>query len=179
MADELLDLVDEYNNLTGETKMKLVAHADGSWHRAAHVWIYTSDGKLLLQHRAKEKPLYPDRWDISATGHVSAGEDVIVSALREIEEEIGLSVCASDLEFIQIKKVKSVYKDIINNEFYYTYLLKFDGSINDLQMQVEEVQGLEFLSLDDLQIQLKSNPEKFVPHGVLWFDIIEEVKQRL
>jgi hypothetical protein len=42
MSDELIDIVDENDTLTGEQKMKSIAHADGSWHRVTHNWIYNS-----------------------------------------------------------------------------------------------------------------------------------------
>ena len=82
MADELIDICDESNNLTKIQKMKSYAHKAGLWHRTAHIWIYNSKGNILLQLRAKEKLLYPDMWDISAAGHVSAGEDPTTSGLR-------------------------------------------------------------------------------------------------
>ena len=58
MADELIDICDENNNLIDIQKMKSEAHKDGLWHRASHIWIYNSNGEILLQLRAKEKPLY-------------------------------------------------------------------------------------------------------------------------
>ena len=90
MADELIDICDKNNNHINIQKMKSEAHKDGLWHRASHIWIYNSNGEILLQLRAKEKELYPDMWDISAAGHVSAGEEPIVSGLREVKEELGL-----------------------------------------------------------------------------------------
>ena len=92
MADELIDICDENNNLINVQKTKSEAHKNGLWHRASHIWIYNSNGEILLQLRAKEKPLYPDMWDISAAGHISAGEDPITSGLREVKEEIGLEI---------------------------------------------------------------------------------------
>lgn len=64
MADELIDICDEQNNLTGETVMKSVAHTKGLFHRSTHVWIYNSQGEMLLQLRAKEKKIYQEVWTI-------------------------------------------------------------------------------------------------------------------
>lgn len=179
MADELIDICDENNNLTGVQKMKSEAHRDGLWHRAAHIWIYNSKGDILLQLRAKDKPLYPDMWDVSAAGHVGAGEEVILSGLRELEEEIGLKVEQKDLQFVNIRKVVSVYEDIKNNEFYNVYLLKFDGDIKDLKIQVEELQAIKFLPIEKIKEELRSDTNKFVPHGDYWFEVIDEIKRRL
>ena len=82
MGDELIDICDEANHLTGVQKMKSEAHKDGLWHRAVHIWLYNSKGEILLQWRAKNKLLYPEMWDISAAGHVSASENPITSGLQ-------------------------------------------------------------------------------------------------
>lgn len=179
MADELIDICDENNKLTGIQKMKSEAHRDGLWHRAVHIWIYNSEGELLLQLRAKKKLLYPDMWDISAAGHVSAGDEPITSGLREIEEEIGLKVKKEDLQFFKIRKTKAIFRDIKNNEFYYIYFLKFDGDIKQLKLQDEEVQKIRFLPLSKIEEELKKYQKKYVPHGDYWFDVIAEVKRKL
>lgn len=179
MADELIDICDESNNLTHIRKMKSEAHRDGLWHRAAHVWIYNSKGEILLQLRAKAKLLYPGVWDISAAGHVSSNEDPIVSGLREMQEEIGLKARQEDLQFFNIRKVKTIYKDIKNSEFYYVYFLKFDGDIKKLKLQNIEVQKIQFLPISKIEKGLKINIDKYVPHGDYWFEVINEVKKKL
>lgn len=179
MADELIDIVDENNNLTGIQKMKSEAHCDGLWHRTAHIWVYNSKAELLIQLRAKDKDVFPDVWDISVAGHVGAGEDVLASALREIKEEIGLTAKEEDLDLLSIKKVEDTYKEIKNNEFYNIYLLKFDGDISSLKIQEEEVQEIKFISTNDLKEDLNSNYNKYCPHGDYWFEVIKAVEQKL
>jgi isopentenyldiphosphate isomerase len=179
MTDELVDMCDENNNLIGLRKLlKSEAHKNGLWHRAAHIWIYNSKGELLLQLRAKGKLLYPDMWDISAAGHVSAGEEPLTSGLRELAEELGLKARQKDLQFFGVKKIKEVYKQIKNNEFDYIYFLKFDGDIKTLKLQAEEVQEIRFLPLKKIEEELKDNPNRYVPHGDYWTEVIEEVKRR-
>ncbi|HLC47251.1 MAG TPA: NUDIX domain-containing protein [Candidatus Nanoarchaeia archaeon] len=179
MADELIDICDESNNLTGVKKMKSEAHKEGLWHRTAHIWIYNPKGEILLQLRAKDKELYPDMWDISAAGHIAAGEDASTAGVREIQEEIGLEVNPEDLQFFRIRKVRTVYKKIRNNEFYNIFFLRFDGDIRTLRLQDEEVQEIRFLPCKRIEEELKADPEKFVPHGDYWFEVIDEVKRRL
>jgi isopentenyl-diphosphate Delta-isomerase len=179
MADELVDICDEKNNLTRLKRFKSEAHRLGLWHRTAHIWIYNSKGELLLQLRSKEKPLYPNMWDISAAGHVTAGEDPLISGLREIEEEIGLKVKSKDLQFFKIKKFSMIYKKLKNNEFCYVYFLKFDGDINKLKLQKEEVQKIRFLPLEKVKEELKKDPSKYTPQGGYWFETLDEIKKRL
>lgn len=179
MADELIDIFNESNEPTGVQKMKSEAHRDGLRHRAAHVWIYNSKGEILLQLRAKDKLFFPDLWDVSVAGHVAAGEEPIVSALRELEEEIGLKVKKEDLQFFKNMKVEEIYDKINNKEFYYVYLLKFDGKIDQLKKQDKEVQEIEFIPIEQLEKELKNHYKKFTPHGQYWFDAIEKVNKRM
>jgi len=179
MADELIDICDENNNLLGIQKMKNEAHRNGLWHRASHIWIYNSKGEILLQLRAKEKSLYPDMWDISAAGHINAGEDPVTSGLREVEEEIGLKLKKEDLDFFIIRKNKDIFRDIKNNEFYYVYFFKFDGDINKLKLQQEEVRRIQFFPINKIEEELKINPDRYVPHGDYWFEVLNEVKKKL
>lgn len=174
MADELVDICDESNNIIGKG-MKSVAHRDGLWHRAATIWIYNSKGEILLQLRAKNKELAPNLWDISVAGHIGIGEDPLTAAIREVGEEIGLKIEKRDLQFSRIRKYSMNYKHIKNREFYYIYFLKYDKDPKELILQEEEVQEVKFFNPDKLEKELKEHPEKFVPHGTFWQETIKEI----
>lgn len=60
-------------------------------HRVVLVMLYDAEGRIYLQKRAANKRLYPGRWDLSATGHVLAGESREDAALRELREELGIA----------------------------------------------------------------------------------------
>ncbi len=90
--EEKIDILNEKGELTGEVRSKKEVHELGLWHKSNHVWILNSHGELLLQHRAEQKENHGGDWDISAAGHVSAGEISIQSALREIKEELGIKI---------------------------------------------------------------------------------------
>jgi isopentenyldiphosphate isomerase len=180
MADELIDIVDENNNLTGEQKMKSEAHRDGLWHRAAHIWIYNSKGEALLQLRAKEKELWPDMWDLSAAGHVGAGEEPIVSGLREIQEELGLDIKVEDMEFYKVIPEKVKFNKVDNNEFHYVYLLKYDGDITGLRIQEEELQKIEFVPIETVKKDFVENPEKYCPHEEgYWEEMLNAMEEKI
>ncbi|MDP3918526.1 MAG: NUDIX domain-containing protein [Nanoarchaeota archaeon] len=177
--DELLDICNEKGAVVSQDT-KTNAHKLGLWHQSAHVWIYNSKGEVLIQLRAKNKSIYPDRWDVSAAGHVDADEDVLDAAVRETEEELNLDLNKDDLTFFKVKKIHYTYNDLINNEFYYIYFYKFDGNIKVLEIQEEEVQEIKFISIDDLEQDLKDNPDKYVPQpDNYWEEVIEEAKKNL
>lgn len=60
-------------------------------HRVVLVMLHDAEGRVYLQKRAATKHLHPGRWDLSATGHVQAGESREDAALRELREELGIT----------------------------------------------------------------------------------------
>ena len=99
---EYLDVIDKNGNLTGEVVDRKVAHHEGIRHRAAHLWLVRNkDGKIqvLLQKRSINKEAFPNCYDISSAGHVPAGEDFETSAIRELNEELGIHANKKDLMF--------------------------------------------------------------------------------
>ncbi|MDO8524701.1 MAG: NUDIX domain-containing protein [bacterium] len=179
MAEELIDIYNQDNEPTGLLELKSKAHEKGLWHRASHIWIYNSKGEILLQLRAKPKKVFPNKWDVSAAGHIAAGEEPVTAAIRETEEELGLKINKEDLEFLMAYKKELISGEIDNKEFYYVYLFRYDGSIASLVLQTEEVDDVDFFPIAKLEEELKSKPEKFVPHGDYWFFMIEKIKKRL
>lgn len=179
MADELIDIYDEENNFTGKSVMKSEAHRDGLFHRVIHVIVYNSKGEILLQLRSKNKILYSNLWDISAAGHVGFGEDIVSAAARETFEEVGIRAENGNFEFYRVKKISIINNSIKNNEFGYVYFLRFDGDLNKLKVQKEEVQKIAFVSVSDLKRDLITCPENYCPYGEQWDEIIGEIQKRI
>ena len=73
---------------------------EGWFHPTAHVWLYTNNGKALLQKRAAEKDTFPGLWDVSVAGHVHAGETPMEAALREVKEELDMELDSGSLHFL-------------------------------------------------------------------------------
>lgn len=90
-GEEIFDVVDEHDRVLRQATRDDV-HKNDWWHRAVHIWLFDSDGRLLLQMRSPHKDQYPSTWTSSASGHVDAGEDYETAARRELSEELGLSV---------------------------------------------------------------------------------------
>ena len=88
---ELVDIVDRLDRPLC-IMPKSEAHRQSLYHRAVFVLVFNPAGKLYLQKRGPKKSLYPGRFDLSATGHVQAGEARLDAAIRELHEELGLRV---------------------------------------------------------------------------------------
>ncbi len=184
MKDELVDVLNADGNLTGREIGILEAHQRGVYHRNSHIWIYNSKGEVLLQKRAKQKLFYPNLWDISAAGHVSAGQTFYQAAEREIFEELGLRINASELKNIGIRKlVQDTDEPLMHNrEFVQVYLMEWDGNPLKLKLQKAEVERIKFVPLEEFEHEV-NDPKKlkqYTPLGGDYFAyIIKSLKQEM
>ncbi|MCF7795355.1 NUDIX domain-containing protein [Patescibacteria group bacterium] len=163
-----MEYVDIYNSdgtYIGKKTTRDEAHKKGFWHKSAHVWFINSNKELLIQKRSLLMDSHPGQWDISVAGHVSADEEVISSALREVQEEIGLKLKANDLFKIGELKQSSRREGYINNEINVVYIVEMDLNINDLVMQAEEVSELKFIPYKELKNIIENNNPDFVAHS--------------
>ncbi len=163
MADELIDICDENNNVIGQA-MKSKVLSSGLWHRTARVLVYDSRGRILAQLRSLLKELHPGKWDIGVAGHVAAGEHCINAALREAAEEAGLEFLKTDLEFVMVEKFTNISDGLDEKGFAYTYYARFDGDESRLVPQEGEVQMLRFIAIEELERERREYPGKYVPH---------------
>ena len=108
---ELLDIVDESGEPTGQTKERNKVHADGDLHRTSHVWIFRDQPngrrEVLLQKRSSTKDSFPGCYDISSAGHIPAGHGYIESALRELEEELGIISKEEELILKMVRRLSN------------------------------------------------------------------------
>jgi isopentenyl-diphosphate delta-isomerase len=179
--DELIDILDTDGNMTNTTAMKFEAHKNGWFHQTVHIWFYTKNGTILMQQRGKEKDIYPLLWDVSVAGHIGAGEDIITSALREIQEEIGLIISPSDLEKIGIfKSVKNHSEVLKDYEFHHTFIAELKTPLNSLQKQDSEVEALKLVSKNKFSTELKDvSKYNYVPHDISYYEtILKEISNR-
>ncbi|MFD2586870.1 NUDIX domain-containing protein [Croceitalea marina] len=154
--DELIDILDENGNSTGETALKSKAHIGGLFHPTIHVWFYTKDGKILLQQRGKNKETYPLKWDVSVAGHIAAGESPEIGAFREVEEEIGIQIQTDKLEKIGIRKKEKKHDNgIWDREFTHIFLYLIDEN-TQLTKQDSEVEALKWVSLNEFKFLVEN-----------------------
>lgn len=153
--DERVDILDAQGEKTGEVAWKSEAHRLGLWHRCFHCWILspeTSPGGpyLFVQRRAAEKETWPNRLDVTVGGHLGAGEEAL-DGLREIEEELGLTLHADELISIGTRRAELEIPAGLDREFQEVFLLVRSLSPEDLRLQEEEVAAVVRLRLDDVE----------------------------
>ena len=89
-TEELFDVVDQ-NDCVLEQLPRSQVHQRRLPHRAVHIFLFHSDGRILVHKRTAQKEEFPGVWTSSASGHVTAGELYDETAPRELAEELGVS----------------------------------------------------------------------------------------
>ena len=162
---EYFDILDENGNKTGERKLRSEVHRDGDWHRAVHIWIINQNGEVLLQRRSPNKDSNPNMLDISCAGHLSAGDESLEGAVRELKEELGLDVRPNELQFIKTIKRSSRYTEtFINNEFDDLYILRTNKTVDDMKMQEEEVSEIFFVPFKEFKKMVENRQPDLLCH---------------
>lgn len=158
VEDEFLNIIDSEDRITSESKPRSLVHRDGDLHPTVHVWVIKRMDMgiyVLLQKRAETKDTHPGCYDVSAAGHVSQGDEFRESAVREINEELGLDVMPEKLDFIGLQKCSSREttksgSEIIDNELSAVYLYRRDVDIDELVLQASEVSEVCWAEVDEL-----------------------------
>jgi isopentenyl-diphosphate Delta-isomerase len=147
-VQELIDVLTPDGKPTGARKPKSEIHRDGDWHRAAHIWIIAGDGRILLQRRSPRKENNPNLWDVSAAGHLSAGESAVEAAVRETHEELGLKVAPDELRFVATLKESCVLNNgtYHDNEFHDIFVVRRGVDLASLRLDPEEVAEVKWVN---------------------------------
>lgn len=91
-ADEIWDVYDKNRKRTGRLHRRGDPLNNGDYHLVVHVWMRNSKGEYLITKRAAHKG-FPNMWE-STGGSALAGDDSLSAAMREVKEEVGLSLDA-------------------------------------------------------------------------------------
>jgi isopentenyl-diphosphate delta-isomerase type 1 len=151
--EELFDVVDDDDRVVGCASRRQCHGNPALIHRAVHVLVFNSRGELLLQRRAANKDIQPDRWDTSVGGHLDRGETYLAAARREMAEELALA----GLPLTRL--YPSRIRNEIESENIVTYL-----SVSDRQVRFEptEISAVRYCSGEEIEAAL--GRELFTPN---------------
>ncbi|MBR5662505.1 MAG: NUDIX domain-containing protein [Bacilli bacterium] len=169
---ELLDIVDEYGNKTGKVMERDKVHELNLFHWEISVFLINNKKEVLLQKRSATKKMNPNMWG-SCAGHVDSGEGLEETALREIEEEIGLKFSLDDLHVLEERQVT---KKEINSHLTKVYYVYYNG--NDFKLQTEEVSEVKWFNIDDVINMIKNNDESLTFKSDRLY-LLENLKEKM
>jgi 8-oxo-dGTP pyrophosphatase MutT (NUDIX family) len=156
-ADELWDVYDCHRNPTGRLQRRGDPIPAGDHHIVVHAFVRCTDGRYLITKRSPNKG-FPNMWECTG-GSVTAGEDSITGALREVKEELGVDLTAEDLSLIR-QEHREHYHDFVDN-----YVARWNGDIAELTLQETEVVDAKWVTYDELCAM--DDAGKIVP--TLWY----------
>lgn len=163
-ANELFDILDRHGTPLGMIKPRGRVHRDGDWHATVHVWIVTPARDILLQKRSETTETWPGAWDISAAGHLRAGDDAIGAAIREVREELGLRLDPRHLHHLGRLSRRNRYPALIDNEITDIYCAVLDIDASRPRIDPVEVAAIRFVTVGDFALIVKRADDSLVPH---------------
>ena len=147
---DYLDVLDEHGDYTGRVEARDVCHKEGLWHRAVVLFLVNSKNEVLLQKRSASKKLWPNMWDVTAGGHVLAGEFGFEAAIREMKEELGIEVNQSEILFLEGVVTSNCKGEIQNNHFNEYFVCQKEVEIENIKIQEEEVAEVRWFSKEEI-----------------------------
>ncbi|MGG6310407.1 NUDIX hydrolase [Paenibacillus macerans] len=153
------------------TASRQEVHAKGLWHQTFQCWIMKRDAAgeiyLLFQLRHKNKDVFPSLLDISCAGHLQAGEEV-ADGVRELEEELGLTVSIHDLTYCgRVAQEHVVSPELIDREVNHVFLYECSSSLRDFRLQAEELSGLYWIGLRPFRELLNGERDQLSACGIV------------
>ena len=141
---------------------KMEAHKQSVLHRAFSVFLFNPQGKMLLQQRALTKYHSAGLWTNTCCSHPRPGETLDDAVTRRLMEEMGITAKVSKaFDFIY----QAELPDHLNeHEFDHVFVGQYEGSI---AVNPQEVMDYCFLSLDEIENQLATRPDRYTA----WFKI--------
>jgi len=168
MGVEYVILVNK-NDMPLGTMEKMEAHEKGVLHRAFSVFVFNTQGQLMLQQRALEKYHSPGLWTNTVCSHPRVGEDVLQAAHRRMGEEMGFDCELKELFSFVYKS--DVGQGLYEHEFDHVLIGVTD---NQPVLNPDEAADWKYVDFDWVLKDIGINPENYT----VWFKIaLAEMKK--
>lgn len=160
MTEEIFDVVNESDEVIAQMPRSQV-HLEGRRHRAVHVLVFNKRGEIFLQKRSMSKDTFPGLWDSSASGHLNSGEEYDLCAVREVWEEIGLTLKAPPPRLFRVEACLET-----GQEFVWVYQVEAEGPF---VLHPEEIEAGGWFSPGEVDRWIARNEGHFAPGFVkIW-----------
>ena len=154
-SKEEIIYVDEYDREIGRGG-KLEAHQKGFLHRAISIFVFNSQGELMLQKRSKTKYHSGSLWSNTCCSHPRPGEDITAAAHRRLQEEMGFDC---ELKHVHHLLYRIEFQNgLIENEYDHMFI----GESNTTPTpNPDEAEDWKWASQDFLTKDMAAHPEQY------------------
>ncbi|MEE1800177.1 NUDIX domain-containing protein [Streptomyces sp. JV176] len=171
-ADEILDIVDENDHVIGQAP-RGEAYAKGLTHRSVFVFVRDPRGLVFVHRRTPDKLAFPSMYDMFVGGVVGAGEGYDEAALREAEEELGVSGLDRPVPLFSFRYVSPGPGEFRSWSRVYEVVCALP-----VHPQVEEIAWHAFIPEEELERRLAAGPGgwEWVPDGVEAYERLKALR---
>lgn len=155
---EIWDIYTKDRVKTGRTIVRGEKLAENDYHLVVHIWFINSKGEYLIQKRASHLGWMPNMWAATG-GAVVAGEDSLLGAMRETEEELGLK--------IPIEHFKLLFTQIRGQDISDIYLATLDTTLSEIVFDREAISEIAYVSKAEVEKMIEN--KTFVNYGEEYF----------
>ena len=155
-----ITIVDDKDNLIGYQDYPK-AIEEGMIRRVSSVYVFDTDGRLLLQKRS-EHVRYPLLFDASSSGHVDKGETYLQAAERELYEELSLSD-------IPLKEIVLSYR---TSECFVGIYKATIAAKTPIIFNAHEIESIEWKTPKEVDMRITQEPQLFIDVFIQqWIDL--------
>lgn len=147
---------------------KLEAHKRGVLHLAISAFVFSQDGRLLIQRRAHDKYHCGDEWANTCCSHPHWGEDITDCAHRRLQEELGFSLPLQEVGIVEYRA--DVGANLIEHERVHMFCGTADSGQLIIQANRDEVAETRWVDIDSLRADMLAKPQEYAP----WFRLYME-----
>ena len=145
--DEIVDVVNEQDEVIGQSTKGEVNSNSNVIHREVAVLIYDDQNRVLIQQRSKNKKFMPLFWIISVAGHVKSSQTYEDAAQMELGEELGFN---TELRLYD----KQLIKYSNETQFSACYLGKIPNGVT-IRIDPRETEAVRFVNETELDEMIK------------------------
>ena len=141
-AMEFWDLYNDKREKTERIHERGKAIPEGYYHLCVSVWLVNRKGEFLLSQRHPDKE-YPLCWECTG-GSALAGESSLDGALREVKEELGITLAPEKGKILfQTRRDQ-------RQDYYDVWIFPYDVDIDKLRLQSTEVVAARWVNSETL-----------------------------
>jgi isopentenyl-diphosphate delta-isomerase len=151
-TDQKVVLVDIHDRRLG-VEDKINAHLNGGQlHRAVSVFVFNSQGEVMLQQRADTKYHSQSLWSNTCCSHPFDGEEILDAAHRRLREEMGFD--CNMVEVFNFMYRCDLGNGFTEHELDHVVFGRYDGQPT---LNPEEVKDWHWIGLKELLADVETN----------------------
>jgi isopentenyl-diphosphate delta-isomerase len=141
---------------------KMEAHRKPHLHRAFSIFLFNSNGEMLLQQRAMDKYHSPGLWTNACCSHPYPGEAIEEAANRRLMEELGIETQLT--KAFSFTYQAEFENGLYEHEYDHVFVGEFHGTLHP---NPQEVGDYCYKSIAAIKADLENKPASYTP----WFKI--------